>query len=132
MNAGTGLINGKFLMDARLSRITSDGYIDRSSSNLKSFYFQELGLERNLNLRANIFSGKEVTYQSWYGTPESVVNGNEEEITAYADRNYIFGEDRENLLNSGRTYNFYTYENEEDNYQQDHYQLLFSHQFTNF
>ncbi|PHR27221.1 MAG: TonB-dependent receptor [Fluviicola sp.] len=130
VNAGTGLINGKFLMDARLSRITSDGYIDRSSSNLKSFYLSGAWLGKKSQLRANIFSGKEVTYQSWYGTPESVINGNEDEINAYADRNYIFGADRDNLLNAGRTYNFYTYENEEDNYQQDHYQLLFSHRFT--
>jgi iron complex outermembrane receptor protein len=131
VNAGTGLINNKFLVDARLSRITSDGYIDRSSSNLKSFYLSGAWLGKKSQLRANIFSGKEVTYQSWYGTPESVINGNEAEITAHADRNYIFGADRDNLLNSGRTYNFYTYENEEDNYQQDHYQLLFSHRFTN-
>lgn len=130
VNAGTGLINGKFLMDARLSRITSDGYIDRSSSNLKSFYLSGAWLGKKSQLRANIFSGKEATYQSWYGTPESVINGNVDEITAYADRNFIFGEDRENLLNAGRTYNFYTYENEEDNYQQDQYQLLFSHRFT--
>ncbi|MDG1331849.1 MAG: TonB-dependent receptor, partial [Crocinitomicaceae bacterium] len=131
VNAGTGLINGKFLMDARLSRITSDGYIDRASSNLKSFYLSGAWLGKKSQLRANIFSGKEKTYQSWYGTPEAVINGNEEEIIAYADRNFIFGDDRENLLNSGRTYNFYTYENEVDNYQQDHYQLLFSHRFTN-
>lgn len=130
VNAGTGLINGKFLMDARLSRITSDGYIDRASSNLKSFYLSGAWIGKKSQLRANVFSGKERTYQAWYGTPESVINGNEAEIIAYADRNYIFGNDRENLLNSGRTYNFYTYENEVDNYQQDHYQLLFSHRFT--
>ncbi len=130
VNVGTGLINGKFLMDARMSRISSDGYIDRSSSNLKSFYLSGAWLGKKSQLRANIFSGKEATYQSWYGTPESVINGNNTEITAYADRNYIFGANRDNLLNSGRTYNFYTYEKEEDNYQQDHYQLLFSHQFT--
>ncbi len=132
VNAGTGLINGKFLMDARLSRITSDGYIDRSSSNLKSFYLSGAWIGKKSQLRANIFSGKEVTYQSWYGTPESVINGNKDEINAYADRNYIYGADRDNLMNAGRTYNFYTYENEEDNYQQDHYQLLFSHKFSSY
>lgn len=130
INAGTGLIKGKFLMDLRLSRIASDGYIDRSSSNLKSFYLSGAWVGKRSHLRGNIFSGKEETYQSWYGTPESVISGNVDEIQAYADRNFIYGEDRENLLNAGRTYNFYTYENEEDNYQQDHYQLLFSHRFT--
>ncbi|MFK7784096.1 MAG: TonB-dependent receptor [Crocinitomicaceae bacterium] len=131
VNAGTGLIKGKFLVDARLSRITSDGYIDRASSNLRSFYLSGAWVGKRSQLRANVFSGKEQTYQAWYGTPESVINGDQNEITAYADRNFIFGDDRENLLNSGRTYNFYTYENEVDNYQQDHYQLLFSHNFSN-
>lgn len=132
VKAGTGLINGKFLMDARLSRITSDGYIDRANSNLKSFYLSGAWVGKKSQLRANVFSGTERTYQAWYGTPEAVINGNEADIIAYADRNWIFGEDRENLLNSGRTYNYYTYENEVDNYQQDHYQLLFSHRFTNY
>jgi iron complex outermembrane receptor protein len=51
------------------------------------------------------------------------------EINAYADRNGLSDEERVNLLNSGRTYNFYTYENEVDNYQQDNYQLHFTHSF---
>ena len=85
-----------------------------------------------LFLRANIFSGKEITSQAWYGTPESIINGNQEEILAYADRNYIYGSDRENLLTSGRKYNYYTYQNEIDNYQQDHYQLHFNHLFNSF
>ncbi len=130
VSAGTGLINNKFTVDTRLSSIKSDGYIDRASADLKSFYVSGAWLGKKSSLRANIFSGKEVTYQAWYGTPESVINGNEAEIIAYADRNYIFGEDRENLLNSGRTYNYYTYENEVDNYKQDHYQLLFNHRFN--
>lgn len=130
VNAGTGLINGKFLMDARLSRISSDGYIDRANANLKSFYLSGAWLGEKSQIRANIFSGNEVTYQSWYGTPEAVINGDQNEIIAYADRNYIFGTDRDNLLNAGRTYNFYTYKDEKDNYQQDHYQLLFAHNFS--
>jgi len=130
ISAGTGLINDKFTVDTRLSRITSDGFVDRGSSNLHSFYISGAWLGEKSRVRVNAFSGKEKTYQSWYGTPEAVIKGDETEIIAYADRNYIFGEDRENLLNSGRTYNFYTYENEVDNYQQDHYQLMFAHQFS--
>ena len=126
---GTGLLNDKFIVDARLSKITSDGYVDRSASELKSYYLSGVWLGEKSNLRATIFSGKEKTAQAWYGTPESVINGSLEEITAYADRNYIFGTDRDNLLNSGRTYNYYTYDNEIDNYQQDHYQLHFNHVF---
>lgn len=130
VKAGTGLINDKFTVDTRLSRITSGGYIDRAESNLKSFYLSGSWLGKKSSLRATVFSGKEKTYQAWYGTPESVINGNQDEITAYADRNYIFGSERDNLLTSGRTYNYYTYENEVDNYQQDHYQLHFNHSFN--
>ena len=128
--AGTGLINGKFTVDTRLSRITSGGYIDRAESNLKSYYISGSWLGKKSLLRATVFSGKEKTYQAWYGTPESVINGDQQEINDYADRNYIFGDDRDNLLTSGRTYNYYTYENEVDNYQQDHYQLHFNHSFN--
>lgn len=131
VKAGTGLINDKFIIDTRLSTIKSDGYVDRSSAKLESYYLSGLWLGENSNLRATLFSGKEKTSQAWYGTPESVINGDADEITAYADRNYIFGPDRENLLSSGRKYNQYTYDNEVDNYKQDHYQLHFNHSFNN-
>lgn len=130
IKAGTGLINNKFSMNARLSKITSEGYIDRASANLRSFYLDGTWQGKKSSLTANIFSGQERTYQAWYGTHQSVIKGNQADIIAYADRNFIFGADRENLLNSGRTYNFYTYENEVDNYQQDHYQLHFTHRFN--
>ena len=130
VKAGTGLINDKFTIDTRLSTIKSDGYINRSSSNLQSYYMSGAWLGENSILRATLFSGKEKTAQAWYGTPESVINGDQAEITAYADRNWIFGSDRDNLLNSGRKYNYYTYDNEVDNYKQDHYQLHFNHTFN--
>ena len=131
VKAGTGLLNGKFTIDTRLSLIKSDGYVDRSSSNLQSYYLSGSWLGEKSILRATLFSGKEKTSQAWYGTPESVINGNQEEITAYADRNYIYGSDRENLLSAGRKYNYYIYDNEVDNYKQDHYQLHFNHSINN-
>lgn len=130
VKAGTGLINNKFSVDARLSKISSDGYVDRASSDLKSFYLAGTWQGEKSTLTANIFSGREKTYQAWYGTPEALVYGNQDDVIAYADRNYIFGDDRDNLLESGRTYNYYTYDNEVDNYGQDHYQLHFSHGFN--
>ncbi len=130
VRAGTGLINDKFTVDARLSRIVSDGYIDRASSNLKSFYLSGAYHGDKSTLRLNVFSGKEKTYQAWYGTPESRIEGDEQAMLDYASRNGLSQEETDNLLNSGRTYNFYTYENETDNYQQDHYQLHFAHQFS--
>ncbi len=124
---GTGLINGKFAFDGRLSRITSDGYVDRASSDLKSFYFSGGYYGEKTTLKFITFSGKEQTYQAWYGTPEALVYGNAADLQAYIDRNGIEGSDKENLLSAGRKYNFYTYDNETDNYQQDHYQLHLSH-----
>ena len=130
VRAGTGLINNKFSMDVRLSRILSDGYIDRASSNLKSFYLSGAYVGEKSLIKAVAFSGKERTYQSWYGTPESVINEDIDEMNAYADRNYLSDSDRANLLESGRTYNYYTYQDEVDNYQQDNYQLHFTHKFS--
>ncbi|MCF8408232.1 MAG: TonB-dependent receptor [Crocinitomicaceae bacterium] len=130
IKAGTGLINGKFSMDVRLSQILSDGYIDRASSNLKSYFLSAAYVGKKSVVKAVAFSGKEITYQSWYGTPESRLNGNVDEMNAYADRNYLSDEERSNLLNSGRTYNYYTYGNQVDNYQQDNYQLHVTHRFN--
>lgn len=130
VKAGTGLINNRFTVDARLSRISSDGYVDRGASNLKSYYLSGAWIGKKSLIRANVFGGKEVTYQAWYGTPESVIKGDVDGMNAYADRNGLTEEQRQNLLTSGRRYNFYTYDNQTDNYQQDHYQLHFTHTFT--
>ena len=129
IKATTGLINSKFSIETRLSRISSDGFIDRANSNLKSFYLAGSYSGKKTLIKAVMFSGKEVTYQSWYGTPESRINGDTSAMNAYADRNYLTDEERANLLNSGRTYNYYTYKNQQDNYTQDNYQLHFTHSF---
>lgn len=129
---GTGLINQRFVMDARLSRISSAGYIDRARADLKSYYLSGAWLGKKSTLRATVFGGQEITYQAWYGTPESVLYGTEADRIAYADRNGLTPTQRENLLRSGRTYNFYEYANEVDNYRQDHYHVHFNHQFSSF
>jgi iron complex outermembrane recepter protein len=129
LRMGTGLINNKFAFDARLSSITSDGYIDRASSNLKSYYLSGAWVGKKSLLKAVIFNGKERTYQSWYGTPESRITGDITSMNEYADRNGLSDEERENLINSGRTYNYYTYKNQVDNYAQDNFQLHFTHSF---
>ncbi len=104
--AGSGLLAGKFTLDARLSKITSDGYVDRAASNLKSFFVSGGYYGVKTIVRLNVFSGTERTYQSWYGIPEA-------------------------SLDTNRTYNAYTYPNQVDNYQQDHYQLIASHSINN-
>ncbi|REA62061.1 TonB-dependent receptor [Dyadobacter luteus] len=125
---GTGLINNKFSVDGRLSRISSDGFVDRASSNLHSYYLSGAYYGKKSFVRANVFSGKERTYQSWNGVPEAKLRGDRQGILDYISRNELGEADAENLLNSGdRTYNSYTYKNEVDNYRQDHYQLVTSH-----
>ncbi|WP_338360235.1 TonB-dependent receptor, partial [Yeosuana marina] len=129
ISIGSGVKNN-FYAEARLSNIKSDGYIDRARADLNSFYAEAGFLNEKTSIKAMVFGGKEETYQSWYGTPEAVVNNDREGIQAFIDRNFSSDAEAENLLNSGRTYNFYTYDNEVDNYEQTHYQLHVSHQFN--
>jgi len=98
---GTGLINNKFAFDGRISKISSDGYIDRATSDLKSLYLQGTYFGEKSVIKALMFKGNERTYQAWYGVP------------------LIY-------LDSNRTFNPYTYKNEVDNYGQTHYQLHYS------
>lgn len=131
ISIGSGIKNG-FYAQARLSKIASDGYIDRASSDLKSFYTEVGFVSKNTAIKAIVFGGKEITYQSWYGTPEAVVNSDLAGINAFIERNYSSDAEAFNLLTSGRTYNYYTYANQVDNYEQNHYQLHFSHTFNDY
>jgi iron complex outermembrane receptor protein len=128
--ASTGLINNHFVVDARLSRITSDGFIDRSASNLKSFYVSGGYYGDKSFVRFNVFSGQEVTQQAWEGVPQSVATGDLVGVNAYVDRNFLGEEYKQNLLDRGRKFNPYNYDNQVDNYQQDHYQLISSFQLS--
>ncbi|MEO9853236.1 MAG: TonB-dependent receptor [Reichenbachiella sp.] len=121
---GTGLIADKFAFDARLSQITSDGYVDRATSDLRSYFVSGGYYGKKSLVKLNIFSGHETTYQAWYGVPESRINDDVDEMNAYVARNFLSAADSLNLLTSGRTYNQYTYDNEVDDYQQTHYQLI--------
>ena len=130
IKAGTGIINKHFSLETRMSSIQSNGYLDRASSDLKSYFLSGAYIGNKSVLKAIVISGKEITYQAWYGTPESRISGDSTAMNAYADRNGLSSEERENLLNSGRTYNYYTYKNQVDHYQQDNYQLHFTHTFN--
>ncbi len=127
---GTGLINEKFVFDGRVSQIKSDGYIDRATSDLKSYYLSGGYYGEKTMLKAIVFGGKEITYQSWYGVPESRLNNDEEAMLETAAAEGWNQDQTDNLLSSGRTFNIYTYENQVDNYAQDHYQLHASHRFS--
>jgi iron complex outermembrane receptor protein len=105
---GSGLIDNKFTIDGRVSSIRSDGFIDRANSDLKSFFLSTTYWGEKSSLRLNVFSGKEKTYQAWYGVPEE-------------------------LIKTIRTYNpagtekaGEPYDNQTDNYTQTHYQLFYN------
>lgn len=130
VKVGSGLVNDHFVFEGRLSKIASDGYIDRASSDLQSYYLSGAYYGEKTTIKAITFGGKERTYQSWYGTPESRFNDNREGMEEHAANEGLPDYRRENLFNSGRTYNYYLYDNQVDNYNQDHYQLHFSRQFS--
>ena len=131
INVGTGLLNDKFVVDARLSKISSDGFIDRASSDLKSYYLSAAYYGRKTIIKFITFTGTEQTYQAWNGVPESRLKGDVQGMNDYISRNGLDAEDAANLLNSGsRTYNQFTYPNQYDNYLQSYYQLHFSHEFN--
>ncbi|MDB9963798.1 TonB-dependent receptor [Vicingaceae bacterium] len=127
---GSGLFNNKFSFEGRLSNIQSEGYIDRATADLQSYFLSGTYYGKKTILKAITFGGKEVTYQSWNGTLESRVNNNREGMLTSAANNGLSASQTENLLNSGRTYNLYEYENQVDNYNQDHYQLHVAHEFN--
>ena len=99
---GSGLMDGKWNFEGRLSNIQSDGFIDRAKSDLKSYYLSGSYLGEHTSIQALVFSGQEKTYQAWYGAPIRLLNSG---------------------VDSNQTYNPYDYDNEIDNYQQTHYQL---------
>jgi len=128
---GTGLIRNRFTLDGRLSRIQSDGFIDRGASNLQSFFLSGAWYGKKSLLRANVFSGKEKTYQAWDGIPEEKLFGTADDLEGFIADNGLNEQQAANIRQSNRrTYNSFLYKNQHDNYQQDHYQLLYSLQAT--
>ena len=103
----TGLINDHIEVVGRLSNIYSDGYVDRAYTDLKSYFLQASYIDDNTLIKALTFGGTEQTYQSWFG------------LTA-------------EQLTENRRQNPYTYENETDNYDQNHYQLHWNQRFGDF
>ncbi|QXP50721.1 TonB-dependent receptor [Cellulophaga sp. HaHa_2_1] len=122
----TGLLNDQIEISGRLSQINSDGYIDRATSDLESYFLQAAYKDENTLIKALLFGGHEVTYQSWYGTPLARINNDEQGVEDFIVANGLTESEAENLRNSDRRYNYYTYENEEDNYKQNHAQLLWN------
>ena len=113
VKVGSGLMQNGWQVDARLSKIVSEGYIDRASSDLKSYYLSGARYGDKSLLKLIAFSGVETTYQAWYGVPESKID---------SDRTYNPAGMEKSVENP--------YDNQTDNYQQDHYQLHYSYQLS--
>jgi len=117
VSAGTGLLGGHFSLDGRLSRIHSNGYIDRASSDLKSFFLSAAWYGKGSTLRANVFSGHERTYQAWNGIADYVIGDN----TRTDNRTY----NELGLMPDGSFY-----KDQVDDYLQNHYQLLYDQKIS--
>lgn len=129
---GSGLMDNGWQFEARLSKIDSDGYIDRAFSDLRSFYLSGARHGERSLLKADIFSGSEVTYQAWNGVPEPILTGNRDQLESYVVNLFLGAEEAAHWgLNLGnRRFNQFTYDDQVDNYQQDHYQLHYSYRVT--
>ena len=113
----TGKINDGFSFSGRLSQINSDGYVDRATSDLNAYFFQGTYQDESTLIKALFFGGQEITYQSWYGLDKVILS---------ADRTYNpAGE----IYDSNGTRTGF-YDNQVDNYSQEHYQLHWNEQFN--
>ena len=110
----SGIFGKHFTIDARLSNIRSQGYIERATARLKSYFLSTAYTTEKSSLRFNIFTGKEKTYQAYYGVNEAALDTN---------RRY----------NSAGTEKPGTpYQNEVDDYRQTHYQLFYNHRLHKY
>jgi iron complex outermembrane recepter protein len=114
---GTGRTSSGFSLDGRLSKISSDGYIDRGWSDLKSFYVSGSWQSDKSIIKLLATSGQEKTYQAWYGIPKDSLKTNRRYNPSGEIRN-----------DQGVITGFY--DNQTDNYQQDYYQLHLAHRFN--
>ncbi len=117
------LLTKGIYLNARLSQINSDGYIDRASANMNGYQFDLQKNTQHWKFLLTAFGGNERTYQSWNGTPYERLYGNTTDMLNFAARNYLTEAETNNLLQSGRTYNYFTHPNQVDQYQQHHQQF---------
>ncbi len=117
---GSGVLNNSsiknhkstgFTFDGRLSKISSEGYIDRADVDMEAYYISGAYIGNKNSIRANVFSGHEITYQAWNGVPAQWVE--DKKLRTYN----VSGTEKSNE---------YPHDNEVDDYTQTHYQLLFA------
>ncbi len=114
----TGLSKSGFELSGRLSAITSDGYIDRASSNLKGYFLQGSYSSVNTKIKALTFGGHERTYQAWNGIDQDVLK-----------KNRTYNPAGEQYDEAGVLESYYN--NQVDNYNQDHTQLHIEQRLSN-
>jgi iron complex outermembrane receptor protein len=125
--AGTGLLAKHFTFDLRLSKLSSDGYIERASTDMKSLFFNAGYYGKKTILKFVLFSGKEKTYQAWNGVPKAKLDNDTAAMHQLVVDDGWSPAEIQNLYQSdARRFNRFLYKNQTDNYQQDNYQLLFS------
>ena len=112
IRAGSGLFSNHFTVNLRLSQVKSNGYMERASSRLQSYYFSAAYLTDKTTIRFNNFAGREKTYQAWYGVSEA-------DLKTHRRINYA-GTEKPGT----------PYDDETDNYQQNHYQLFFTQKLS--
>lgn len=118
LRAGTGLIANRWMLDIRLSDIGSDGYIDRASTNLGSYYLQGTYYGSKTTVRLITFAGEEQTYHAWN-------YASKEEMQMYSRRYNSCG-----YMYTDSTGKAHYYDGQTDNYTQKNYQLLIDHHFN--
>ena len=126
----TGMLADGISFDGRASHISSDGYIDRASSELSSLYASLVKRWTSGKVSLTTMLGHERTYQAWYGVPQIVTEENTTDTDiqdwATGSSEYGYGDDTQrisDLIENRRTHNYYNYENEVDDYNQNHFQL---------
>ncbi len=108
LQLNSGLLKKHIVFNARISNINSDGYIDRASTQLHSFYTSIAWMNELNSFKLNVFSGKEKTYAAWFGINQATLDSNRQYNPA--------GTEKEGD----------PYSNETDNYTQTHYQFFFN------
>jgi iron complex outermembrane recepter protein len=108
----SGIFKKHFMIDARMSNIRSEGYIDRAATRLNSYFLSGAYVDDKNSIRLNIFTGKEITYQAWNGVNQTALDTNRTYNSAGTEKQGT------------------AYENQVDNYKQTHYQLFYTHKFN--
>jgi hypothetical protein len=103
----SGLLDSKYALSARLSRILTDGYREASWSDLWSYFVGIARVDPKLVTRLNLYGGPEETHLAYLGVPKSYLDG---EVTGDQDQD--------------RRFNPITYRNERDHFFEPHYELL--------